>query len=347
LVNAARQAHTRAALTTNTTAAFAPASSEADIDGIRTGTRSATATHAAPPHQAGHARTSADPDALPHTSSDTAIVTSHSRHTGAVPTQRSLAAAAPPAESALTASTDTRTTRPIVLAAATRSGDQADPGTIAPPFSPATDRSGMSGTAPVVPTTAWYQPQEWQSAAGARSQAGGLLFLLPLLARLGLPAWCQDEAAAASRLSRNILRLALLRLRIPTDDPVWPLLTTPMPDSADSVPDASFGLDTAQPPVWLQAAWWTAIQHMPPDAEPAACCWLHAARCWLRRVGGIGLASLVCRPGHLVLTSTHVDVHFGLNDADLRVRRLGLDCDPGWLPWFGRVVNFHYGNDLA
>jgi hypothetical protein len=24
------------------------------------------------------------------------------------------------------------------------------------------------------------------------------------------------------------------------------------------------------------------------------------------------------------------------------VRRLGLDIDPGWLPWFGRVVAFHY-----
>jgi len=24
------------------------------------------------------------------------------------------------------------------------------------------------------------------------------------------------------------------------------------------------------------------------------------------------------------------------------VRRLGLDLDPGWLPWFGRVVRFHY-----
>ena len=43
------------------------------------------------------------------------------------------------------------------------------------------------------------------------------------------------------------------------------------------------------------------------------------------------------------LSATHADLHFGLADSDLRVRRLGLDIDPGWLPWFGRVVGFHYG----
>jgi hypothetical protein len=27
------------------------------------------------------------------------------------------------------------------------------------------------------------------------------------------------------------------------------------------------------------------------------------------------------------------------------VRRAGLDVDPGWLPWFGRVVNFHFDRE--
>jgi hypothetical protein len=31
-----------------------------------------------------------------------------------------------------------------------------------------------------------------------------------------------------------------------------------------------------------------------------------------------------------------------LNDISLPVRLAGLDCDPGWLPDFGRVVKFHF-----
>jgi len=70
--------------------------------------------------------------------------------------------------------------------------------------------------------------------------------------------------------------------------------------------------------------------------------WLTASRRWLRRYAGIGLADLVRRPAHLALTPTHVDLHFDLAQADLRLRRAGLDLDPGWLPWLGRVVSFHY-----
>ena len=77
-------------------------------------------------------------------------------------------------------------------------------------------------------------------------------------------------------------------------------------------------------------------------ADEATTLWLDACRRWLRRIGGLGLASLVARPGRLALTGTHADLFFGLAQTDLRVRRLGLDIDPGWLPWFGRVVAFHY-----
>jgi hypothetical protein len=35
-------------------------------------------------------------------------------------------------------------------------------------------------------------------------------------------------------------------------------------------------------------------------------------------------------------------VFFDLAAADVRVRRSGLDIDPGWVPWLGRVVRFHY-----
>jgi hypothetical protein len=89
-----------------------------------------------------------------------------------------------------------------------------------------------------------------------------------------------------------------------------------------------------------------------PDPRPAGGsldeqvveAWLVALRRWLRRYAHIGLADLVRRPGRLSLTPTHLDVEFDLAGADLRLRRAGLDLDPGWVPWFARVTAFHYGS---
>jgi hypothetical protein len=70
--------------------------------------------------------------------------------------------------------------------------------------------------------------------------------------------------------------------------------------------------------------------------------WRVAVRRSLRRHAGIGIASLCRRPGLVVVTATHVDVTLPLDAADLRLRRCGLDRDPGWVPWFGRIVVFHF-----
>lgn len=51
-------------------------------------------------------------------------------------------------------------------------------------------------------------------------------------------------------------------------------------------------------------------------------------------------------PARLIASASHLDLHFRLNDARLPVRRAGLDINPGWLPWLGRVVTFHYGSGL-
>lgn len=63
---------------------------------------------------------------------------------------------------------------------------------------------------------------------------------------------------------------------------------------------------------------------------------------WCRRRAGMDPSSLIRRPGRVSISPTHVDVHLGLSQIDLRIRRAALDVDPGWLPWLGRVVQFHY-----
>ena len=59
-------------------------------------------------------------------------------------------------------------------------------------------------------------------------------------------------------------------------------------------------------------------------------------------------SSLILQPsafqknGRLYLSSSHVDIVMPLNSISLPVRLAGLDLDPGWLPDYGRVIQFHY-----
>jgi hypothetical protein len=70
--------------------------------------------------------------------------------------------------------------------------------------------------------------------------------------------------------------------------------------------------------------------------------WYLAVRRWCWRIGKLTLPVIVGRGGVFSVNRTDLDVSMPLDEADVRVRRLGLDLDPGWLPWFGRVVRFHY-----
>jgi hypothetical protein len=70
--------------------------------------------------------------------------------------------------------------------------------------------------------------------------------------------------------------------------------------------------------------------------------WFTQVRRTVRRVAGLGLQALVARPGQVAITRTHIDVLLPPAQVDMRIRRSGLDADPGWVRWLGRVVAFHY-----
>jgi hypothetical protein len=78
------------------------------------------------------------------------------------------------------------------------------------------------------------------------------------------------------------------------------------------------------------------------DLDLLVAAWLRAVDRWRRRYVGIGFRELICRSGRLLATGTHLDIAMDLRGADIRVRRAGLDLDPGWVPWLGRVVTFTY-----
>lgn len=50
--------------------------------------------------------------------------------------------------------------------------------------------------------------------------------------------------------------------------------------------------------------------------------------------------------GLIEYTQSHLDIHYPIDKVDVEVRRVGLDLNPGWLPWFGQVVTFHYQSEL-
>lgn len=153
---------------------------------------------------------------------------------------------------------------------------------------------------------------DWMSAPHAidgPTRVGGLLFLLPVLERVGLPAWLQAHPDAGGALPALVMGELLHRLGVADDDP----------------------------------AWWLGRPTVEADERRQAARWLAACRRHLRVAIGIGPASLCLRPAQMVITPTHADVWLAFDQLDLRIRRAGLDIDPGWLPWFGRVVRFHYG----
>lgn len=143
---------------------------------------------------------------------------------------------------------------------------------------------------------------------GEMTQGAGLFFLLNALRYLGI----EDANVTQAFLAHLFLHLAR-RAGIDDHDPIllWTQLTL-----AD---DDAVQVNQRQVRIW---AW-----------KLRRWCWKNAS---------ISAVDVVRRSGIVTLTRTDLDVSLSIDSADIRIRRAGLDLDPGWLPWFGRVVRFHY-----
>jgi hypothetical protein len=87
-----------------------------------------------------------------------------------------------------------------------------------------------------------------------------------------------------------------------------------------------------------------AIRRGPPaPPQPwAAVAWQTALARWLRQFTPLHLREVVCRTAMITSTPTHIDLTLPLRTTDARIRAAGLDLDPGWVPWLGRIIRFHY-----
>ncbi|WP_284667591.1 hypothetical protein [Myxococcus sp. SDU36] len=214
--------------------------------------------------------------------------------------------------------------------------------------------------------------------------AGGLLFLVPMLNALGLQDFLEGHPALADLgVPERFLRHVAERLGVPSTDPLLRVLqeaTAPLPepspfvlpvrfqagvgarapfrlvrepkgrrvafDARTRIPLASAAHGEALPSPFDRGLP-TPLAHRLPwdDATLLLRATLLAVGGVTRRLAHMGLRALVLRPGRLVTTRTHLDIVFAASQVDIRIRRAGLDVNPGWVPWLARVIQYHYPSD--
>ena len=202
----------------------------------------------------------------------------------------------------------------------------ADPA-IPPPASNASDASVPPEFTRLPDTIPWQ-------CAGLPTAAAGLFFLLNALETLGISeALATDLASASPNFVAQVLHRLALHAGVADDDPIKIWLDSVILSASDEEP---LPCDPASWPTNLL-----------PDREAAPLeyvlrVWCLAVRRWCWRTGKVTVRDVVSRAGVFSVNRTDLDVSLPIEEADIRVRRIGLDLDPGWLPWFGRVVRFHY-----
>jgi hypothetical protein len=135
----------------------------------------------------------------------------------------------------------------------------------------------------------------------------GVFFLVPILQRLGFAKFLAARPELLeSGFPWRLLWYAATRVGLTPEDPLSRAIETEPMDHAD-----------------LRA-------------------WLTALRRWSRRELRMGLVALIRRSGRVTVSRTHIDVVFKIPQIDLRLRRQAVDVDPGWVPWLGHVLRFHY-----
>jgi hypothetical protein len=215
----------------------------------------------------------------------------------------------------------------------------------------------------------------WPGLEGVATELGGVLFLINIMQRLDLPDCFEADWQLASQVgpwgALELLARGLLSQVSPVaqaddsdallSDPLWSALAAIDGRQAGELPH---GAVTCPAMLRIPAAW---LRWLEPGAAMTAPLpaplegpllagvdrnlrtWVAAVtplvQQMLRRtLGGEfhAVSGLLLRWGQLYVTSNHVDLVLPLASVSLPVRIAGLDFNPGWLPAFGRVVQFHY-----
>ena len=197
------------------------------------------------------------------------------------------------------------------------------------------------------------------------TELGGVFFLIEPVRQLRLPERFGPDGRLADRLGwwgtiELVARRLLPHDPVLADDPVWNVLAAL--SGGRSAFDRARSLVAAD--VRPAEAWDEG--HGPIDLVPLDASLARrgrgAVRAWLDdvspRLAALLADRLRCAPEDvarcllyrralLVHDRTHVDVHLPPASATAAVRRVGFDCDPGWVPELGRVITFHYDDRVG
>jgi hypothetical protein len=177
---------------------------------------------------------------------------------------------------------------------------------------------------------------------GESTSSGGLFFLLHVLRHLDIAVLLERyPLLAEADFAGHILRNLADKAGALADDPIRTCL--PPPNATLSLPEELLSnvefLQACAPRGFHQLA--ASIT----GGDALMRIWMLAVRRWCWRTAHLTLRDIVCRQARVWLTRNDLDVTFPLAQVNIRIRRIGLDIDPGWVPWlglFGKVVRFHY-----
>jgi len=175
---------------------------------------------------------------------------------------------------------------------------------------------------------------------GEPTAGGGLYFLLNALRYMGIAkllAACPElvEAGFVDHLLRSLAAHAEV-------NPADPILSCISSNGEFSLSADTLATLLSNPQAWPENF---RLKRESFDAGRFLRIWAIAVRRWCWGTGKITVRDMVNRKGLVWLTRADLDVTLPLHQLDIRIRRVGLDIDPGWVPWlgkFGRVVRFHY-----
>ncbi|MEM6898243.1 MAG: hypothetical protein AAF583_00525 [Pseudomonadota bacterium] len=147
----------------------------------------------------------------------------------------------------------------------------------------------------------------------SRSNHGGLWLVIPTLVDLGFREWLADQRDLLCAHPARRLMLAIARhYGVDRTDPCISIFG-PVPEEWHVLEDEG----------------WVFLWRIGLDR-------------WLRRTAKRRLHDLIGRPAWLVLGDQSIELQFPVGSADLRLRRLALDRDPGWTDWLGLSVRYRF-----
>lgn len=179
---------------------------------------------------------------------------------------------------------------------------------------PATHDHADLPTAPALP-----EPDHRLATAWA-----GALFFLRLLCQPGVMATLRTQAGLSPDETGHdavLLQAVAMALHVPVDDPVMGVMSAGRV-TTDRAPDVPPRIQAAANRLVAQWAQW--LDEALPDAPAPRLRW-------------------VCqRPGRLHIEPGWIELHLDMDQIDTRLRRVGLDLDPAWVPLIGAVVRIRY-----